>query len=65
MLITVDTLRADHLGLYGYPHGTSPRIDEWARGAAVFEQARAAGPATRFSIPAMLTGKHFTEVRRK
>lgn len=64
LLITVDTLRADHLGAYGYPHRVSPRIDAWAAGAAVFEQARAAGPATRFSVPSMLTGKHFTEIHR-
>lgn len=64
LLITVDTLRADHLGVYGYPYRVSPRIDAWAQGAAVFEQARAAGPATRFSVPAMLTGKHFTEIHR-
>ncbi|MCS6915481.1 MAG: sulfatase-like hydrolase/transferase [Myxococcales bacterium] len=64
LLITIDSLRADHLGVYGYPYRTSPRIDQWAQTAVVFDQARAAGPATRFSIPAMLTGKHFTEVRR-
>lgn len=64
LLITIDTLRADHLGVYGYPRDTSPKIDAWAKTAVVFEQARSAGPSTRFSVPPMMTGKHFTEITR-
>jgi arylsulfatase A-like enzyme len=64
LLITIDTLRADHLGTYGYARDTSPRIDAWARGAVVFEQARSTGPSTRFSIPPLLVGKYFTEIAR-
>lgn len=64
LLITVDTLRADHLGTYGYRRRTSPNIDRLARSAAVFEQARAAGPMTRFSMAPMLTGRHFSEISR-
>lgn len=64
LLLTVDTLRADHLGVYGYARATSPRIDEWARGAVVFEQARSTGPSTRFSVPPLLIGKYFTELAR-
>ncbi len=64
LLITIDTLRADHLGMYGYARDTSPRLDAWAKTAVVFEQARATGPSTRFSIPAMMTGKYITEVMR-
>jgi arylsulfatase A-like enzyme len=30
ILITIDTLRADHLGCYGYDKPTSPRLDEFA-----------------------------------
>lgn len=64
LLLTIDTLRADHLGVYGYTRPTSPRIDEWARNAVVFEQARATGPSTRFSIPPLMIGKYFTELAR-
>ena len=63
-LITIDTLRADHLGIYGYARDTTPRIDAWARGAVVFEQARSTGPSTRFSIPPLMIGKYFTEISR-
>ena len=40
VLVTVDTLRADHLGLYGYPYPTSPHIDALAEEATVFEAHR-------------------------
>jgi choline-sulfatase len=64
LLIVVDTLRADHLGTYGYSRATSPNIDEWAKTAVVFEQARATGPSTRFSVPPLMIGKYFTEIDR-
>jgi len=64
LLIVVDTLRLDHLGLYGYARPTSPRIDALGKESVVFEQARSAGPSTRFSMPAMLTSKWFTEIAR-
>jgi arylsulfatase A-like enzyme len=35
LLISLDSLRADHLGLYGYPRPTSPNLDAWARDAVV------------------------------
>jgi arylsulfatase A-like enzyme len=57
LLITVDTLRADHLGLYGYRRGTSPHIDALAATATVFEQAYTYWPKTRASFVMMLTGR--------
>jgi len=39
ILITIDTLRADHLGCYGYPRETSPFIDYLARNGVLFEHA--------------------------
>ena len=44
LLVTVDTLRADALGVYGSPLPTSPAIDRFARQATVFERAYAAWP---------------------
>ena len=39
VLITIDTLRADHLGCYGYFRKTSPNIDRFARDALLFDRA--------------------------
>ena len=43
-LLLVDTLRADHLSLYGYERPTSPHLDRFARSAIVFENAVATAP---------------------
>lgn len=56
VLICIDTLRADHLGVYGYSRNTSPRIDAFAAGARVFERAYAPTPFTSPSVVSMLTG---------
>ena len=56
VLISIDTLRADHLGLYGYPRPTSPFLDSLARRATVFEEAYAQFPSTLVSHMSMLTG---------
>jgi arylsulfatase A-like enzyme len=39
ILISLDTLRADHLGVYGYYRNTSPSIDAFAKEGIVFEKA--------------------------
>jgi arylsulfatase len=57
LLITIDTLRADHLGAYGYRRATSPRIDGLARRGVLFEQAYTYWPKTRGSFVALLTGR--------
>jgi arylsulfatase A-like enzyme len=40
ILISADTLRADHLGCYGYDRNTSPHIDEFSKDAALFVNAK-------------------------
>ena len=57
VLITIDTLRADHLGAYGYRRPTSPRIDALARSGALFEHAYTFWPKTRGSFVMMMTGR--------
>jgi arylsulfatase A-like enzyme len=57
LLITIDTLRADHLGLYGYKRATSPNLDAFARGAMVFDRAYTYWPKTRASFIMMMTGR--------
>ncbi len=56
--VTVDTLRRDHLGCYGYrTHPTSPNLDAFAAGAAVFEAAHAQFPITSLSFQSMFYGR--------
>jgi arylsulfatase A-like enzyme len=57
LLVTIDTLRADHLGAYGYRRTTSPRIDALARRGVVFEQAYTYWPKTRGSFVGIMTGR--------
>jgi len=57
ILIGVDTLRADHLGLYGASRPTSPFLDELAAGGAVFEHAFATSPWTLPSFASIFTGR--------
>lgn len=57
LLISIDALRRDHLGIYGYKkHNNSPRIDKWARGKFIFETARSQAPRTLESVPSFLSG---------
>ncbi len=56
LMVFVDTLRPDHLGIYGYQRNTTPAIDSWASQATVFEQARSVAPWTLPSTRALLTG---------
>ena len=56
ILIVVDTLRADHLGFYGYDRSTSPRLDEWARRGVIFDQALSTSPWTLPTFGSILTG---------
>lgn len=58
VLVTIDSLRADHLGCYGYGFPTSPRIDELAAGSLVFDQAIAAGIPTMPAFTTLLSGMH-------
>jgi arylsulfatase A-like enzyme len=55
LLISLDTLRADHLSCYGYKRATSPRIDEVAKEGVLFENAVAASNWTVPSHMSMLT----------
>jgi arylsulfatase A-like enzyme len=57
LLVTIDTLRADHLGLYGYRRATSPHIDRLGARGVVFDQAYTYWPKTRGSFVAILTGR--------
>ena len=63
VLITIDTLRADRLGAYGYTtRPTSPNLDALAQQSVVFERAFAAAPWTIPSLAALHTGRYPVEV---
>ena len=57
LMITIDTLRADHVGAYGYARKTTPNLDKLAAAGTLFEHSWAHAPSTRYSIPAILTGR--------
>ncbi|HEY7698038.1 MAG TPA: sulfatase-like hydrolase/transferase, partial [Vicinamibacteria bacterium] len=61
LLITVDTLRPDHLSAYGYPRKTSPAIDELASKGVLFDLAFTYWPKTRGSFAAMFTSLYASQ----
>lgn len=57
VLISIDTLRADRLGIYGAAADASPNLDALAQESVVFEQAYAAAPSTLPSHASLFTGQ--------
>ena len=55
LFVTVDTLRADHLGCYGYERPTSPNLDALAEEGVLFERAYVHAPFTAPSHGSLLT----------
>jgi arylsulfatase A-like enzyme len=72
LLITVDCLRYDHLGCYGYKRGSTPHIDKIASKGVLFRQAISNGGNTSSSFPSILASalpplydsEHKTIIRR-
>jgi arylsulfatase A-like enzyme/DNA-binding SARP family transcriptional activator len=58
LLITLDTMRADHLGAYGYAAARTPNLDALARDGVRFDDATAPAPITGPSHAGILTGVH-------
>jgi arylsulfatase A-like enzyme/Tfp pilus assembly protein PilF len=56
VLVSIDTLRADHLALYGYSRGATPHLDALGREAVVFDDAYSHCPLTLPAHASMLTG---------
>jgi arylsulfatase A-like enzyme/Flp pilus assembly protein TadD len=57
VIVTIDTLRADRVGVYGYNAATTPHLDALARDGAMAPQASAHVPLTRPSHVALFTGR--------
>ena len=58
IFILVDTLRADHLGTYGYSRPTSPNVDAFAAGSLKFDDARSQASCTFPSANSILTSRY-------
>jgi arylsulfatase A-like enzyme len=58
ILISIDTLRPDHLGAYGYSRPTSPSLDALASGGILFEDASTPSPWTLPAHASLLTGRY-------
>ena len=58
LLISIDALRADHLGSYGYGRKATPHLDELAASSVLFEHAYAPTPHTSYSVTSLMTGKY-------
>jgi arylsulfatase A-like enzyme len=56
VLISIDTLRADHLGAWGYARGTSPELDAFSRDAVRFSRAIGQAPTTTPAHMSIFTG---------
>lgn len=57
VLLTLDTLRADHLGAYGSADVSTPNLDQFAREGVVFEQAMTTAPLTLPAHSSIFTGQ--------
>jgi arylsulfatase A-like enzyme/Flp pilus assembly protein TadD len=55
-LVTIDTLRADHVGAYGYARAQTPTLDALAQEGIRFEQAFTPSPITNTSHASIMTG---------
>ena len=58
LLITIDTLRADRVGAYGYARAATPALDSIARHGVRFDRAFASAPITQTSHATILTGRY-------
>jgi arylsulfatase A-like enzyme len=58
LLVSVDALRADHVGAYGYARPTTPNIDRFAREGMRFDAAYTATPHTSYAVTSLMTGKY-------
>src|SRR6056297_586472 len=58
LLVTIDSLRADHVGHLGYERDTTPNIDELADRGVTFSNAFAHACSTRPSFPSILTSAY-------
>lgn len=56
ILVSIDTLRADRLGIYGYPRETSPHIDDFFGDKSIYRRTQSSAPCTIPSVFEFLNG---------
>lgn len=59
VFIFIDALRADHLGIYGYPRNVSPNIDKLAARSTVFENGFTPSPNTYEALPKFMQSSYW------
>ncbi len=64
LLITIDALRYDHVGAYGYARNTTPHLDQLAAEGTRFSRVYSQAPHTSFSVSSLLTSKYFPTMAR-
>ncbi|WP_437761235.1 sulfatase-like hydrolase/transferase [Sorangium sp. So ce281] len=64
LLVTLDTVRADHTSAYGYGRDTSPRLAALAARGVLFERAYAASSETQRAISPLVTGRRLNRAAR-
>lgn len=57
VMVSIDSLRADHCGFLGDDRGLTPTMDRLAREGVAYENAIASGPQTFSSMPGVFTGR--------
>lgn len=62
VLLSVDAMRPDHMGVYGYRRPTTPNIDRWAQDAARFTRAYTASPRSLRSFASIFVGRYASMV---
>ena len=58
LLVTIDALRADHVGAYGYQRAVTPNIDRLAAQGTRFEHAYTSVPTTAYALPSIMAGRN-------
>lgn len=58
ILITIDSVNNNHLGLYGYKRDASPNLDAWSKNALVFEQYITTSDLTPVTQTSIQTGRY-------
>jgi arylsulfatase A-like enzyme len=63
LLVTIDTVRADHMSFNGYPRETTPYLNELTKESVNFSRAYAQGTGTILSTPSYMSGRYISQMQ--